>query len=281
MVSPEPTAGGVEGYFRNGTSATDDEADQRDRRPSTGRAAAGRAGRGCRPRRARPGRRGRRRRRASGEQAPGALVVPGDHDVARRRGSGHRPPRRGSASSSARRRPTPASSRAMAVSTWGSPTTLATRKVARPASRPASRPRTRKARAFMECSVQGSRVAGRAKPPTARRGTDQRSSVAGVAQQVPRVVDPLVDRGAGRDRTAPWSALTKKMTSIAEQSEEERPRGELAERDDGKGGAPATGAADDCDMCPPQGCVRPWLMGWIGHAGLTSPLINGAEAMSQ
>ena len=253
MVSALPTAGGVAGYFRNGTSADGHEADQRRRVPSTGRAEpadpAERAGGDQGDQAAEGDADGER----AGQQAPGALVARGRPRCPRprrrrlgvavagglvvvgvRRSRVRRPPPRGR----------------WRVSTWGSPTWWATRKAARPASRPASRPRTRNARAVMIA------------PP----------SVAGVAEQVPSVVDPLVDRVAGRDGDG---ALVG-----ADEEDDQEPRAGRRTAPTGRsrgGGSrgprpgrrwvPQTTAT--CvllrDTCVP---VR-W--GWTDHVGLTSP----------
>ena len=105
--------------------------------------------------------------------------------------------------------------------------------------------------------------------------------MAGVAEQVPRVVDPLVDRGAGRLGQGDRTLGHEEDDHLREQSEDERPRGELPERDDGKGGCAGDRRRNGVRHVSSSGMRASLVDGLIGHAGLTSPLINGAEAMSQ
>src|SRR3954452_23385429 len=124
----------------------------------------------------------------------------------------------------------------MAAWICGSGTQSPSANAATPANRPARRPRTRKARAVMGCSV------------------------AGVAEQVAPVVDPLVDRVARRDREETLVGADEEDHQGREEAEEERPRGELGERDRGN----LDGGCCGCRLrhvCPPQVLLRPCPLG--------------------
>src|SRR5579875_906309 len=97
----------------------------------------------------------------------------------------------------------------MARSTCGSPNSEAKPKARTPANRPASIPRI-------------------SKPRTTGRPS---ASVAGEAQQMPSVVDELVNVHAGNERGGALLGADEVEGEQGEQSAEYRPRQNLAQRD--------------------------------------------------